>query len=249
MRILSEIYIYPIKSLGGIRLNSAVAEERGLQYDRRWMLTDADGQFLSQRAFPQMALLDVALSTAGLRVTHRQQSVTPLSIPLAVPQTDPVKVVVWDDTCEALPVSQEADDWFSEALGKSCRLVYMPDSSTRRVEEKYVPEPFNTSFSDGYPLLIIGQASLDYLNGRLDEPLPINRFRPNLVFTGGTAHEEDTWCDFRVGAATFRGVKLCGRCIMTTINQQTGEKGQEPLRTLSTLSGGMVQVGDRIEIA
>jgi uncharacterized protein YcbX len=174
-----------------------------------------------------------------------------------------MKVVVWDDTCEALPVNKEADEWFSTVLGKSCRLVYMPDNSVRRVEEKYVPEPFNTSFSDGYPLLIIGQASLDYLNERLKGPLPMNRFRPNLVFTGGTPHEEDTWGDFRVGNVTFRGVKLCGRCVITTINQQTAEKGQEPLRTLNTyrkqgnkilfgqnlvtLSAGTVRVGDTIE--
>jgi uncharacterized protein YcbX len=127
-----------------------------------------------------------------------------------------------------------------------------------------VPEPLNVSFADGYPLLIIGQASLDGLNARLTEPLPMNRFRPNLVFTGGEPHEEDNWSDFRVGTISFRGVKPCGRCVMTTIDQQTAEKGGEPLKTLATyrknghkilfgqnlvaLSTGKIRVGDRIEL-
>jgi uncharacterized protein YcbX len=261
---LSEIYIYPIKSLGGIRLSSAQVEERGLKYDRRWMLIDGEGTFLTQRAFPEMALLGVELMENGLRVSHRQRALIPLFIPFEKPNTLPISVVVWDDTCQALPVSDEADAWFSHVLDKSCRLVYMPDDSVRRVDEKYVAEPLNVSLSDGYPLLIIGQASLDHLNSQLPERLPMNRFRPNLVFTGGEPHDEDTWQNFRIGAVDFRGVKLCARCVMTTINQQTLEKGKEPLRTLAkyrskgnkilfgqnliSLSGGTVRVGDTISL-
>ena len=269
MLTLSSIYLYPIKSLGGISVTSADVQKRGLQHDRRWMLTDPSGRFLTQRVFPEMALLTVELTATGLRVRHRNQPMPPLAIPFApsgaAPEgAAPVRVVVWDDVCEALPVGREADNWFSTALGKPCRLVQMTDDSTRRVDADYVAEPFNTSFSDGYPLLIIGQASLDYLNARLPEALPMNRFRPNLVFTGGKPHEEDTWRHFRVGEAEFRGVKPCGRCVVTTIDQQTAEKGIEPLRTLATyrkrgnkilfgqnlvaLSGGTVRVGDAVEV-
>ncbi|MES2733665.1 MAG: MOSC N-terminal beta barrel domain-containing protein [Bacteroidota bacterium] len=261
---LSEIYIYPIKSLGGISLSSAQVGERGLQYDRRWMLIDLEGTFLTQRVLPEMALLGVELVDDGLWVSHRQKETTLLFVPFATPNTAPISVVVWDDTCQALPVSDEADEWFSQALGKSCRLVYMPDDSVRRVDEKYVAEPLNVSLSDGYPLLIIGQAALDHLNTQLTEALPMNRFRPNLVFTGGEPHEEDTWQNFRVGLVEFRGVKPCARCIVTTIDQQTLKKGKEPLRTLATyrahgnkilfgqnlisLSSGTVQVGDAISV-
>ncbi|MBC7919885.1 MAG: MOSC domain-containing protein [Ferruginibacter sp.] len=264
MYTLSNIYLYPIKSLGGISLTSADVEERGLQHDRRWMLTDPSGRFLTQRNFPEMALLDVEMTATGLGVRHRKQPLPLLTIPFAPSGAAPVRVVVWDDVCQALPVSREADEWFSTALGKPCRLVRMPDDSVRRVDADYVAEPFNTSFSDGYPLLIIGQASLDHLNARLPAALPMNRFRPNLVFTGGEPHEEDTWRHFRVGEAEFRGVKPCGRCVVTTIDQQTAEQGLEPLRTLATyrkqgrkilfgqnlvaLSGGTVRVGDTVEV-
>lgn len=261
---LSQIFIYPIKSLGGIALTEAQVEERGLQYDRRWMLTDLGGQMLSQRDIPQMALLDVEVGTQSLQVSHRWKSIVPLDIPLTPPQSSLKPVTVWDDTLEAVPVGPEADEWFSAVLGTPSRLMYLPNNSVRRVDEKYVPEPLNVSFADGYPLLIIGQASLDGLNARLTETLPMNRFRPNLVFTGGAPHEEDTWRDFRVGTILFRGVKPCGRCIITTIDQQTTEKGAEPLKTLATyrrnehkilfgqnliaLSAGKIRVGDRIEV-
>lgn len=260
---LSQIHIYPIKSLAGISLASARMEERGLQYDRRWMLTDPEGRFMTQRVFTEMALLDVALTDRFLRISHRQKDMRPLDVPLTIPDTDPLSVTIWDDTCTALPVSTEADQWFSAALAQPCRLVYMPDTSVRRVDEKYVAEPLNVSFADGYPALLIGQASLDYLNAKLPAPLPMNRFRPNLVFTGGSPHEEDEWSDFRVGEVAFRGVKPCARCVLTTIDQQTGEKGTEPLKTLATyrknghkilfgqnliaLSAGTIRVGDVIE--
>lgn len=261
---LSHLFIYPIKSLGGISLTEAQVEERGLQYDRRWMLTTPDGHLLSQRDLPQMALLDVEIGTQFLRVSHRWQPIPPLDIPLTPLPSSLRPVTVWDDTFEAAPVGPEADEWFSAVLGTPSRLMHLPDHSVRRVDEKYVPEPLNVSFADGYPLLVIGQASLDGLNARLAEPLPMNRFRPNLVFTGGTPHEEDTWQHFRVGALSFRGVKPCGRCVMTTIDQQTAEKGAEPLKTLATyrrnghkilfgqnliaLSAGTIRVGDQIEL-
>jgi uncharacterized protein len=232
---LSQIFIYPIKSLGGIALDQALVQERGLQYDRRWMLVDEQGQFLTQRTFAGMALLQVQLAPRGLEVTHRTRpELPPLLVPFEPPIQNRTRVTVWDDTCEALEVSGAAPEWFSQALGKPCRLVYMPDDSRRQVDLHYARPGDITSFSDGFPLLIIGEASLADLNGRLDQTLPINRFRPNLVFTGGAPYEEDTWDHFTIGSHPFRGVKPSGRCVVTTIDQQTASKGPEPLRTLAT---------------
>lgn len=232
---LSQIFIYPIKSLGGIALPKAQVEDRGLQYDRRWMLVDEQGQFMTQRAFAGMALLQVALGAEGLQVSHRShKNLAPLFIPFEPAGLNPVQVTVWEDSCLALEVSAEANAWFSRALGRSCRLVYMPDTSRRPVDPDYATPGAITSFSDGFPILLIGQASLEDLNSRLSEPVGMERFRPNLVFTGGQAFEEDDWNYFCIGEHAFQGVKPCRRCVMTTIDQQTAEKGKEPLQTLST---------------
>jgi uncharacterized protein YcbX len=232
---LSQIFIYPIKSLGGIALNQALVQERGLQYDRRWMLVDEQGQFLTQRTFAHMALLQVQLVTQGLEVTHRgRPELPPLQIPWEPESQKRVRVTVWDDTCEALEVSAAAHAWFSLALGQSCRLVFMPDDSLRPVDPHYAQAGDITSFSDGFPLLLIGESSLADLNNRLDQAVPIHRFRPNLVFSGGLPFEEDSWDYFNIGTSAFRGVKPCARCVVTTIDPATALKGAEPLRTLAS---------------
>lgn len=232
---LSQIYIYPIKSLGGIALDRALVEERGLQHDRRWMLVDGQGQFLTQRSLAAMALLQVQVVAAGLQVTHKQQAnLPPLLVPFE-PETDKrVTVQVWDDSCQAQEVSAEAHAWFSRALGISCRLVYMPEDSRRQVDPSFARPGDITSFADAFPLLMIGEASLADLNSRLPQAVPMNRFRPNLVFSGGLPFEEDAWQEFRIGACSFKAVKPCSRCVVTTTDQQTGLKSPEPLRTLST---------------
>ncbi|MGV3642091.1 MAG: MOSC domain-containing protein [Adhaeribacter sp.] len=232
---LSQINIYPIKSLGGIALEKAVVEERGLQHDRRWMLVDEQGLFMSQRTFAAMALLQVELVTGGLQVRHKQHAgLPPFHIPFEPECGNPLTVQVWDDSCQALEVSAEANTWFSEALNRNCRLVYMPEESRRQVDLEYARPGEITSFSDAFPLLMIGEASLANLNSKLSQPLPMNRFRPNLVFSGGPPFAEDTWRDFSIGAASFKAVKPCARCVMTTIDQQTAQKSPEPLRTLGT---------------
>ena len=231
---ITELYIYPVKSLGGISLKKAEITDRGFRHDRRWMLVDADHQFLTQREFPEMALLQVTLTHSGLEISHKKQPFPPLAVPFEPESDDLLQVTVWDDVCPALAVSREADDWFSEVLAQKCRLVFMPDNSQRPVESKYARNQEVTSFSDGYPFLLIGQASLDDLNSRLDEKLPINRFRPNLVFSGGTPFEEDTWQQFDIQTLSFFPVKPCGRCRVTTTNQETAETGKEPLKTLAT---------------
>ncbi len=234
--ILSEIFIYPVKSLRGISLTSAKLEPRGLAYDRRWMIVaDGGDTFLTQREFPTMALLHTELTDRHLIIRHATKSIEPLSILLDTGNYgEPINVRVWDDVCEALLVSPAADTWLSEALETPCQLVYMPDDSRRSTDPRYSNPDDIVSFADGFPLLLICQASLDDLNRKLPEPIGMIRFRPNLVFTGGEPYAEDNWKQFTIGNQNFRSVKPCARCQLTTVDPETGTFGKEPLRTLST---------------
>lgn len=234
MLVVSELFIYPIKSLGGIPVHSAKVTDRGLQYDRRWMLVDANNCFFTQREFPQMALLQLDLSDGGLIVRHKLHKSESVRIPTSVPGAETTIAKIWNDECRVQFVSQALDEWFSDMLSYQCRLVYMPDTSKRRVDDRYAANKEVTSLSDGYPFLIIGQSSLDDLNRRLAEPLPTNRFRPNIVFTGAEPYMEDRMERFSINNIQFFGVKLCERCVITTINQDTGTKAREPLKTFST---------------
>lgn len=232
--IITEINIYPIKSLGGISLQEAEVEDRGLQYDRRWVLADGANVFMTQRENAQMALIDVAIEEDGLKISHRKKSIIPLKVPFKPQTEDNRMITIWDDVVRGIRVSDEADAWFTEVLGKETHLFYQPDDSIRPTDSKYsITQQEHTSFADAYPVLIIGQASLDYLNGKLDEKMEMKRFRPNLVFTGGEAHDEDNFRYFKAGSTRFVGVKLCARCVLTTINPETAEKGKEPLKTLA----------------
>lgn len=201
MLAVSELYIYPVKSLGGVALPAASLTDRGFEYDRRWMLVDENNRFLSQREVPLMACLHVELQNDYLVVKNIHKPDFFYPIPLQPLAAETTMVTVWDDECPAQWVSAKADAWFSEQLEIPCRLVYMPDSSHRRVDERYANNKEITSFSDGYPLLMIGQASLDDLNSRLASPLPMNRFRPNIVFTGGFRSRK-TICSNSVLAAS-----------------------------------------------
>jgi uncharacterized protein len=243
---VSKLTIYPIKSMGGISVESARVTDRGLEHDRRWMLIGPDYRFLTQREFPSMALMNVQIKD-GLTVSH-PEAVGPLTIPFHPQTAEFADVTVWDDTCRAQFVSEEADRWFSKTLNTSCRLVFMPDQTARVIDPRYVPEGAITSFADGYPFLLIGESSLDDLNGRLDDALPMDRFRPNIVFTGGTPYMEDTLKAFSIGGIRFRGVKLCARCVITTIDQSTAQKGKEPLRTMATYraSGNKILFGQNL---
>lgn len=234
MRRLTEIWIYPIKSLGGIRLERARVLEKGLEFDRRWMLVDETGKFLTQRVYPEMALLKLTITREQLLITHAVKKITySISLHPDVSTADQREVTIWSDTVRAIEVSDEASRWFSDALGMSCKLVYFPEENARAVDRRYATTE-HVSLADGYPFLIIGEASLADLNGRMEAPLPMNRFRPNFVFSGGEAFEEDVWSDFSIGGNRFRGVKPCSRCVLTTVDQETAIKGSEPLRTLAT---------------
>ena len=229
---VSGLFVYPIKSLGGISVKSAQVTDRGLRFDRRWMLVNADNGFITQRTVPLMALIRVALGPGGLHVTSALHP-DPLFVPYQPEGACFDEVYVWEDTCRAQFVSAEADRWFSEALRLPCRLVYMPDDTLRATDPDYAPAGSITSFADAFPFLLIGEASLDDLNGRLDQPVPMDRFRPNIVFTGGEPFFEDSMREFFIRNIRFQGVKPCARCPIPTIDQETAERGKEPLRTLA----------------
>ena len=231
MLTVSELYIYPIKSLGGIALSHAEVTDRGLKYDRRWMLVDEQNRFLTQREYPQMALLKVQVENEGLLVAHHLNG--SVRVPFERHELSKQEVVIWDDTCAGVFVDRELDNWFSAALGIKCSLVHMPEDTRREVDQRYAREGMITSFADAYPFLMIGQASLDDLNSRMAEPLPMNRFRPNIVFTGGDAFTEDLMNHIQIAGIDFYGAKLCARCVLTTIDQQTAVKAKEPLKTLA----------------
>lgn len=261
--ILSEINIYPVKSLGGISLQYAEVEERGLKYDRLWLLVDEDGIFITQRDFPQMALIELSFSGNSISAKHKKEkALSSISFPLQPDGNSRKDVIIWNDKCNAVLAGKEFDEWFSDAIKTKCRLVYMPDDERRIVEKKFITEDRIVSFADAYPFLIIGQSSLDDLNSRLEIKLPMNRFRTNFVFSGGRAFEEDNWKDFSIGRVGFKAVKPCARCVITTTDQETSVRTAEPLKTLSTYrkngnkvlfgmnliskSNGVVNVGDSI---
>ncbi|MCH7401050.1 MOSC domain-containing protein [Belliella kenyensis] len=261
--ILKDIYIYPIKSLGGIRLAKATLEERGIQLDRRWMLVDENGLFLSQRTFPDMALIHVELSGNEFVINNKKTKQSTLIVPFEEVTEELIWVQIWEDKVQAQIVSKEVSLWFSEALDKKCMLVKMPDNVERKVSSKYAVNSESVSFADGMPYLLIGQSSLDDLNNKLSKPVLMDRFRPNFVFEGGDAFVEDSLKTIKIGSSIFQIVKPCARCVMTTIDQETGKKGKEPLKTLASyrtinnkvmfgqnmvlIEGGEVKVGDIIE--
>jgi uncharacterized protein YcbX len=262
MMLVSELSIYPLKSASGIHLERAEVGARGFAHDRRWMLVDRDGQFLTQREHPELAL--VATSMSGDSLVFEGAAGEELEVPLCLQDGQAMDVEVWRSACSALRAGEEADAWFGELLGIDCRLVFMPDSTRRRVNQAHGSEDDIVSFADGYPFLLIGQASLDDLNRRLDQPVPMDRFRPNIVVDTDEPFVEDTWRRVRIGEVEFRVAKPCARCVVTTTDQKTAKRGKEPLKTLATyrridgevLFGqnliqegrGEVGVGDPVEV-
>ena len=226
---LSAIYRYPVKSLRGECFDEFVADRRGLLHDRHWMVVDAAGRFLTQRQQSRMALIDTHVDAAG----HLHLAATgmpPLTI--AASAGGRSEVVVWSDRVSADGVGADADAWLSEFLGCDCRLVVQPDDVRRSVDPAYARQDDEVGFADGFPFLLISKASLDGLNARLAEAVPMLRFRPNLVVTGCDAHAEDGWRRIRIGDMSFRVAKPCSRCVIPTVDIETGERGAEPMRTL-----------------
>lgn len=262
--LVQDIFIYPIKSLGGIRLAEADVEERGFRYDRRWMLVDKEGVFVTQRLHPQLALLGVNLTERGLDVFHKLEPANRIEIPFDLAMGPDLLVTIWDDQVMAKTVATHLNSWFSDFLGFDVSLVVLPETSHRKMDPRYAVQGESVSFADGMPYLIIGQESLNELNSRLEFPVSMDRFRPNLVFSGGSSFLEDQLRKIKIGNLPFQIVKPCARCVLITVDQQTGKQGKEPLKTLSSyrsvnnkvyfgqnvvaLSVGKIRIGDPIQI-
>ena len=229
---LSGLYVYPIKSCGGVSLDAWDADGRGLRLDRRWMLVDEDGCFLSQREVPRMALVRIRIGSDHLAVNA--PNMPTLEVPFNTATDALIPARIWNDVVMAAPAGEDADRWFSEFLGVRCALVRLPDSSVRAVDQEYGRPEDRVHLADGFPFLLISEASLADLNARLARPLPMNRFRPNLVVRGCEPFAEDGWKTVRIGALTLRVVKPCARCVITTVDQTNATTAREPLRTLAT---------------
>ena len=234
---IASLHVYPVKGLKGIEVQRSRCTERGLEHDRRWMVVDRDGEFITQRSHPKMATVWTDLEGDALVLSAPDMA--EMRVPFD-PGLAPIENVrVWKSVVKALPASREADRWLSAYLDDELRLVYMPPESKRYSNPHYAGTGRQVGFADGYAYLVISQASLDDLNRRLAArghgALPMNRFRPNIVVSGSEAYAEDGWRDIRAGEALLRGVKPCGRCEVTTTDQSTGEVvGSEPLATLAS---------------
>jgi hypothetical protein len=231
---LSEIWIYPVKSMAGIRLESSQVYSKGLQFDRRWMLIDSDGVAMTQRTYPEMALFKVSISDGEVSIDYtRTNNNSSTAFRISSSSRNLTVARIWNDDVRVLEVDPQLSEWFSRHLQKSCRLVSFPEGNPRPVDPRYSVRNEHVSLADAYPFLVIGQSSLDDLNQRLSSPVPMNRFRPNFVFTGGYPYSEDHFSDLSIGNIRFVGVKNCARCALPTVNQDTAERGVEPLRTLT----------------
>lgn len=260
--LLTDIVIYPIKGLRGISVDEAVCEERGLQYDRRYLIIDDQGKFLSQRELPQMTLLSVSLSNGLLTIYDGDNS---LSLKYGEYSKSKVYSKIWSHEVDAYIVSKIANQWLSKVLNINCRLVFMAANVVRRKSLIKSPSTTELSFADGYPYLILGSASMDNLNQKLKQKLSIDRFRANIILATEQPHEEDEWDHIYIGEVKFRIIKPCARCQVIAIDPITSIKGPEPTKTLASYRksgnsllfganticrtpGKTIKIGDKIKI-
>jgi uncharacterized protein YcbX len=230
---IASLHVYPVKSAAGIELERAMLTSAGIAEDRRWMLVSPDGTFLTQRELPRLALVLPSLSETQLCLSA--PGMAAITVPLAQ-LGEPRRVRVWEHVCDAFDEGALVAQWLGHFLGRDCRLVRF-DPAHRRLSERAWTGDIEAEnrFSDGFPLLAVSSASLADLNARLAQPLPMNRFRPNIVLEGLNAFDEDRIQDLRTGDICLQFAKPCTRCAITTTNQDTGSvEGAEPLRTLKT---------------
>jgi uncharacterized protein len=259
---LSQIFIYPIKSARGIAVPETQLDNSGPLQDRRWMIVDENGVFLSQRKLPAMALIEPRFEGSDLVVTAPGMS--RLVIPPWSGDSEWMSVRIWRDNLKLPHPNQGWSDWFSSFLGTRCRLVHLPDEVTRCVEPPFDHPKWRVSLADGYPLLVVTQESLDLLNTKLGSPIGMARFRPNLVIAAATPHAEDGWTGLQIDSVRLAIVKPCARCSTVLVDPATAQPGLEPLRTLAEyrrMSGsvmfaqnalvvnpGQIRVGTAVEI-
>jgi len=260
---LSSLIYYPIKACRGFEVQSAQVERMGLQADRRMMVITPEGDFLTQREYPKLALVTPQLEDGALTLSAPEMDV----ISHVVQTTGAIRRVdIWKSTgVEAIDQGELVAQWFSEWLGTSVRLVHIAEGYKRLVNEKYTLNPDDhTGFADGYPILLISEESLQELNEKLETPVPMNRFRPNIVVKGCEPFAEDTWNKIKIGDVELAVVKPCARCEVTTIDKVTLERNKEPLKTLGKyrkhelgaifgqnvipINGGRLQLGMNVDV-
>ena len=257
--IVTELYIYPIKSLAGIAVSSAKAEEMGFENDRRWMLIDQNNEFITQREHLNLSQFYPEIKEGKIILSHQN---TTHEFFMDENLDEPIFSKVWDDDTQVVEVSKLTSKWFSDALGFSCKLVKILNNGDRKHSSSRLNQTLNVSLADGYPYLLIGSQSLEFLNERLAEKVSIKRFRPNIVISSLIAHEEDFFDTFQIGNVQFKNAKPCGRCVMVNNNPATAKVAKEPLKTLSTyrtsnnnvyfgtnifcLNEGIIAVGDAL---
>lgn len=263
-----DLFIYPVKSARGIAVDEAAVTDRGFENDRRFMVVDEQGMFLTQRKYPQMALIDVRIergdSAGAGRLVIEAPDAGRIEVPLRPEGGERRTVEVWGDYCEALSMGPEPQRFFERILGAPSDLVYMPDETTRLANPAHSTPGAKVNFADAYPYLVIGEASLGDLNAHLKEPVPMNRFRPNMVLEGCEPYAEDGFRAVSIGEVPFRASELCPRCVLITVDQATGVKGSEPLATLAKIrkqgqsvpfgqyliqqGSGVIRRGDKVAI-
>lgn len=234
---VTDVWRYPVKSCRGERLTEAVVEPWGIAGDRRWMIVDAAGAPVTAREHPPMILVTPRVGRG--QITLSGPGLPDLAVPVP-PGADLVPVSVWESDLTAAPAGEEAATWLTKVIGQPVRLVYLDDPTRRPTDPDYSAPDDRVSFADGYPLLLTSEASLDAVNEWIAEgskpaegPIPMRRFRPSVVVSGAPAWAEDAWRRLRIGSVTFRSVKGCDRCVLTTIDPDTAVKGHEPLFALA----------------
>lgn len=235
---VASFFLYPVKSLRGIPVATAVVDDLGLEGDRRFLVVDPDGRFITQRTAPRMALVSTSLSGGLLRLSAEGAGSVSAGIP-SDPSAPTLPVSVWNhEGLLAEDCGEEVASWLSEVLATSCRLVRAGAAFDRPVSRDEARPGDHFSFADGAPLLVTTSSSLDDLNRRIvgtgGAPVPMDRFRPNLVLEGTEPFEEDRWAAIDIARVRFRATGPCDRCIVTTTDQLTGQRGKEPLKTLAT---------------
>jgi uncharacterized protein YcbX len=235
---ISDLYYYPIKSCAGIAVEELIVGPRGPRHDRGWVVVDANGKFLSQRAYPRMAL--IGTHVRGETLTVEAPGEPSLSFPIAGSRDGSrLDVTVWKDAVNGQTESPQIDEWFSRVLGIPARLARIADGSARARTRANHEGAYEVGFADSAPFLLTSRASLEDLNRRMSEespplaPVPMNRFRPNLVVEGAAPYAEDEWREITVGDIRFPTLYACGRCTIITVDQRTAERGTEPLHLLT----------------
>lgn len=256
---LSGLRLYPLKGAAGRAAARVRLDPRGVVGDRRWVIYGRDGRFVSQRDVPRLALVTAELVGEQLRLGAPGRAM--LEVAPSGPET---QVTVWDDTVAALDCGDAAAAWLTATLGREARLGVLPADAERQVDLAYAKPGDQVGYADGFPLLVANEASLVDLNARLAAPVPMDRFRPNVVIAGAPPFAEDGWRRLRVGAVELDLVKPCARCAVITVDQATGVRGKEPLATLASFrtvdgkvlfgvnaihrGGGELAVGDPVEV-